>query len=60
MNTLQLTFQNVKQASRELLNLSEDTIKKVLTDLAQTAIDNIPALLEANQKDLKRMDKDDL
>lgn len=59
MNTLQPTFQNAKQASRELLNLSEDTIKKVLTDLAQTAIDSIPSLLKANQKDLERMDKDD-
>ncbi|MEQ6120376.1 glutamate-5-semialdehyde dehydrogenase [Reichenbachiella sp. MALMAid0571] len=59
MNTLQPTFQNAKQASRELLSLSEDTIKMVLVDVAQTAIDNIPLLLAANQKDLERMDKND-
>ena len=59
MNTLQPTFQNTKQASRELLNLSEDVIKMVLNDLAQTVVDSIPILLEANQKDLDRMDKDD-
>lgn len=41
------------------MNLSEDTIKTVLVDLAQSATDNIPALLEANQKDLDRMDKND-
>ncbi|MEQ9285960.1 MAG: glutamate-5-semialdehyde dehydrogenase [Cyclobacteriaceae bacterium] len=53
------TFQNVRQASRTLLNLSEDTIKTVLGDLAQSAIDSIPTLLEANKKDLDRMDKND-
>lgn len=53
------TFQNVRQASRTLLNLSEDTIKTVLGDLAQSAIDSIPSLLEANKKDLDRMDKND-
>ena len=59
MNTLQTTFENARNASRVLNNLSESQIEKVLVDLAEKAVANIPVLLAANQKDLDRMDADD-
>ncbi|MCX6180146.1 MAG: gamma-glutamyl-phosphate reductase, partial [Chlorobiales bacterium] len=49
----------VQQASREIITLSDAAINSLLLDLA----DRIPAhqeqLLNANQKDLERMDEDD-
>ncbi len=49
-------FEKVKEASRKMSKLSEETIADLLMTLADVAEQNIPALLEANQKDLERMD----
>lgn len=49
-------FQSVKDASIELALLDNDTINKVLLAVADKAIANTDAILEANAKDLSRMD----
>ncbi len=59
MSTIVSTFKNVRKASRELVNLTDETIQAVLGDLAALATARIPELLAANQKDLERMDKSD-
>lgn len=52
-------LQKTKQASYALQQLTEDQIKTVLTAFAQILRDNVPVILDANQKDLAKMDKDD-
>ncbi len=52
-------FENVKDAAREMSTISEQTIADLLLSLAEVAELNIPSLLEANQKDLDRMDSND-
>ncbi len=59
MSTLSQQFALVKNASRSLALLSEDQIKDVLFDLADALIKNQTALLEANKKDLARMESAD-
>jgi glutamate-5-semialdehyde dehydrogenase len=59
MNNLKSTFQNVRQASRELVNLTDEIIKNVLIELAKVALARTEDILEANQKDLDRMDTED-
>lgn len=59
MSTLEPTFRNVRKASRELVNLTDEKIKIVLNDLATLAVARTVDILEANQKDLDRMDKND-
>ncbi|MFY0652872.1 MAG: glutamate-5-semialdehyde dehydrogenase [Cyclobacteriaceae bacterium] len=59
MGTLESTFKSVRQASRELVNLSDEKIKVVLNDLATLAVARTADILEANQKDLDRMNKND-
>ncbi len=49
-------FQKVKDASRELTRVTKESIIQMLNKLADEAGKNIPSLLEANQKDLERMD----
>ena len=56
---LQQVFEKVQEASRSLNLLSESKINQVLVDLADKAIGNAPIILEANQKDLERMDPND-
>ncbi len=52
-------FQKVKDASRELTRVKKESIIQMLNKLADEAEKNIPLLLEANQKDLDRMDSED-
>ncbi|MCW3804354.1 glutamate-5-semialdehyde dehydrogenase [Plebeiibacterium marinum] len=52
-------FQKVKEASRGLAKIKQADIIKMLNKLADEAEKNIPELLEANQKDLDRMDPND-
>ncbi|MCC5929039.1 MAG: glutamate-5-semialdehyde dehydrogenase [Cyclobacteriaceae bacterium] len=49
------TFEACKQASRSLNMVPMQTIDEVLELLAEEAVAHIPALLEANRKDLERM-----
>ena len=56
MLTLQDTFQAVKDASLDLAQLDNDTINRVLISIADAAVSNAGLILEANQKDLERMD----
>ena len=50
-------FQAVKNASYDLQNLEESTIKDVLSYFAQNLRENQDALLEANALDLAKMEK---
>ena len=43
-------FQKVKEASRELARVKEERIINMLNKLADEAENNIPQLLNANQK----------
>jgi glutamate-5-semialdehyde dehydrogenase len=52
-------FENVAQASRELVTLSVDTINKILTTLADEAENQSAYILAENQKDLDLMDLSD-
>lgn len=54
--TLENTFKRVKQASTELGLLSDDRRNHLLLRIADTIDQQTPALLEANAKDLSRMD----
>ncbi|MBQ4380771.1 MAG: glutamate-5-semialdehyde dehydrogenase [Bacteroidaceae bacterium] len=56
MLILQDTFQAVKDASLDLAQLDNDTINRVLISIADAAVSNAGLILEANQKDLERMD----
>ncbi|MBD8489967.1 glutamate-5-semialdehyde dehydrogenase [Echinicola sp. CAU 1574] len=56
---LQNTFATVKKASRSMPLLTEKKINRTLEDLAKLTWEGIPAILEANQKDLERMDPND-
>jgi len=48
-----------RQAARDLARCDERTIRGVLDDLAQRAMDNCEEILEANRRDLARMPQDD-
>lgn len=52
-------FKKVKEAARELAKVKKEDIFHLLNKLANEAEKNIPGLLNANQKDLDRMDKND-
>ena len=52
-------FEKVKEAARSLSRVNKADIIKLLNKLADEAEKNIPQLLEANQKDLDRMDEND-
>ncbi len=56
MLTLQDTFQAVKDASLDLAQLNNDTINQILNSIADAAVSNAELILEANKKDLERMD----
>lgn len=57
--SIQRLLEQVKKSSRNLTNLSEQQINDILQDLAALTIENIPVILEENQKDLDRMASDD-
>jgi glutamate-5-semialdehyde dehydrogenase len=59
MSSLENIFRSVKNASRKLSLLSEKNIHEVLLSLAEATIADIPAILEANKKDLARMAESD-
>jgi glutamate-5-semialdehyde dehydrogenase len=46
----------VSQASRKLVHLNDQEIAAILNELADLTVQKIPVLLDANQKDLDRMD----
>ena len=52
-------FENALKAGRELNAVNEDKLNGVLIDLAAATETNIGAILEANGRDLSRMDKSD-
>ena len=56
---LEQTFISSKYASRTLLELSNQTINLILTEIAEKAIEDTNIILEENQKDLDRMDVND-
>lgn len=51
-------FQSAKDASIDLALLDNDTINQILLTVADKAIAETESILEANAKDLSRMDKD--
>ncbi|MDO3693277.1 glutamate-5-semialdehyde dehydrogenase [Wenyingzhuangia sp. chi5] len=56
---LEQTFQNARNASRALIEISSEEINNILVEIADKAIANTDVILKANQKDLDRMDKND-
>jgi glutamate-5-semialdehyde dehydrogenase len=52
-------FQETKDASKKLLRLSEQEINSLLIDLSKALIQKQEEILEANSKDLERMDPND-
>lgn len=59
MNVLENTFRSVQAASRKLSLLAEQKINAALILLADAAVEDIPAILDANKKDLDRMSESD-
>lgn len=59
MSDLNSQLAEVQKASRELINIPEETINKVLNDVADTIVSGSEILLEGNKKDLEQMDPDD-
>ncbi|MBM3162647.1 MAG: glutamate-5-semialdehyde dehydrogenase [Chlorobi bacterium] len=57
--TLTGLFRAARQASRDLVTLDETTINAVLLDLADSIPSATPSILEANRRDLDRMNPDD-
>lgn len=56
---LKQTFLNVRNASRSLVQLKNEEIDRVLIEIANLAIEKTEFILQENQKDLDRMDKND-
>ncbi len=56
---LEDTFKTVKEASRKLGLIENETINKILLSLAQKAEENIDRILAENKKDLDRMPESD-
>lgn len=54
---LELTFKNVKNASKTLGLMTDEARNNILNRVADTIISETSTLLEANAKDLARMDK---
>lgn len=52
-------LQQVKAAVRRMITITDDEINSILNELADLTLENIPFLLEENQKDLDRMDPED-
>lgn len=58
-NAIDNNLQKVRQASRKLCTLPDDTINTILDDLADRIPGRNQTILEANKKDLDRMNPDD-
>lgn len=56
MRDLNETFRAVQVAGRELAQLDDDTINRILDAVADAAIAETPFILAENEKDLARMD----
>jgi len=56
-NEIFAQLEKVKTASKTIINLSEEKVNQVLQDTSKAIMGNSKQLLEANQKDLDRMDK---
>ena len=56
MNDIMTTLGQVKEASRQLLSLSDAAVSHVLRQLADAAEQQTDGLLEANRHDLERME----
>lgn len=54
---LENLFKSVQKASRSLAVMSNEKVNQILLDLADLAEQEIPFLLEENEKDLVRMEK---
>lgn len=52
-------FENAKKATRNLINLSKEKVNVVLSDLAETLVENTSIILQENEKDLAKMPVDD-
>jgi glutamate-5-semialdehyde dehydrogenase len=52
-------FEDACAAGRTIVGISPETIAAILTDIADAAVAHTAQLLEANQKDLDRMDSSD-
>ena len=59
MNEYSQIFEQAKKSSRKLTGILNQKVNLILEDLAELALQEIPCLLEANQKDLERMDPND-
>lgn len=59
MSLLESTFRPVQAASRKLSLIPAQKINDALLALADAAVDDIPAILEANKNDLARMPESD-
>ncbi|MEN2282467.1 glutamate-5-semialdehyde dehydrogenase [Algoriphagus sp. SE2] len=57
MTEYQPIFEEVKKGARKLTGISNDQINFVLHNLAALAVENASFLLEENEKDLQRMDR---
>lgn len=57
--TIYKQLEQVREASRNLCTLSDETINNILNGLADATPGRAQAILEANRKDLDRMDPDD-
>lgn len=55
-STIQQQLKKVNSASRKLIQLSDQDIAKILTEVADLALANSTFILQENQKDLDRMD----
>jgi glutamate-5-semialdehyde dehydrogenase len=56
---LESIFKSVQSASRKLALMKEEKVNEILNELATRAVQDIPGILEANEKDLARMPKTD-
>jgi glutamate-5-semialdehyde dehydrogenase len=52
-------FKKALSACRIVNNLGDDKINHLLLSLSEAAVDNIPSLIAANEKDLSRFEKSD-
>ena len=59
MVNLEKIFEQVKQASRTLLQLSAVRVNEILNAVADAAVEQSDAILAANAEDLARMSQDD-
>ena len=59
MDVLDILLTNAKSATTDLLDISEETINRVLSDIAGAIEENTETILEANKLDLSKKPPDD-